>query len=86
MSKPVANIDLGHPLWRDVFGKINNLLDAFVKLDEACDRQVTPEDEIGYTIGRFLRTIIAKRDSASIKAISEGFHRGLFGTDEDQAT
>lgn len=83
MDKPVRSSDLGHPLWRDVFGKVIAMMDAFEALDKACDRQVTPEDEIGYTLGRFLRTVIAKRDTTRINAIAEGFKRGLFATEPE---
>lgn len=86
MPKPVAASDLGHPLWRDVFGKLTALLDAFETLDQNCDRTVTPDDEIGYTIGRFMRTLIAKRDPARLTAVLEGFQRGLQETTENEGT
>ena len=77
------NLELGHPLWRAVFGKIMELLDAFTELDSAIIRKATPDDEIGYTVGRFLRTVIAKRDAGRIDGILKGFTRGICGESPD---
>lgn len=77
------NLELGHSLWRAVFGKIMELMDAFTELDAAVTRQVTPDDEIGYTVGRFLRTVIAKRDAGRIDGILKGFTRGICGESPD---
>ena len=81
MKKP-EHISLGSPEFLQVFGGINTLFEYFEVLDQAVQRTVTPDDEIGYTIGVFLRSTIAKKDSERIKAIMVGLERGMNKTSE----
>jgi len=65
------------PAWRKVFGCIQSLLTAFIELDAEEERHVTPDDEIGFTIGVFVRSLLAKKDPKRIEEIILGFVRGM---------
>lgn len=86
MPKSDEHSSLGSPKFRQVFGDITRLMQSFEVLDQAVQRSVTPDDEIGYTIGLFLRGVIAKKDPERIKAILAGFERGMKRNDNDIST
>lgn len=68
----------GHPAWRRVFRTVIELADATEALNKLLpDRKVTPVDEVGYTLGKFCKNVICKRNRAKMRELLAAFKRGL---------